>query len=185
MHVRRTSLDGVLVFEPKVFSDPRGFFFESYHEERFAEAGLTSRFVQDNHARSVEGTLRGLHFQKGRPQGKLVRALRGAIFDVAVDIRRGSPTFGRWVAETLSEDNQRQLYIPEGFAHGYCVVEAPAEVAYKCTDYYEPSDEGGVLWSDPSIGVQWPIRRPLLSEKDSALPVLSPDRSDLPRVKDP
>lgn len=180
MNVRSAGLEGVLVFEPRVFSDERGFFFESYHEQRYAEAGLGVRFVQDNHARSVAGTLRGLHYQLRRPQAKLVRVVRGAIFDVAVDIRVGSPTFGQWVGEVLSEENQKQLFVPADFAHGYCVVEEPAEVMYKCSDYYVPDDQCGIIWSDPDLAISWPIDEPRLSDKDLRLERLSADRDDLP-----
>lgn len=162
-----------------MFEDARGFFFESYHAERYAAAGLP-RFVQDNHARSLPGTLRGLHYQLHHAQGKLVRVLRGSIFDVAVDIRRGSPTFGRWVGATLSADNKRQLYVPAGYAHGYCVPDETSEVEYKCTDFYAPDDEHGVAWNDPTIAITWPVQDPLLSERDRAYRPLSVDRTDLP-----
>jgi dTDP-4-dehydrorhamnose 3,5-epimerase len=180
MKVIPTELPGVLIIEPKVFGDPRGFFLETYHQRRYAEAGLPERFVQDNHARSVPGTLRGLHYQLRHPQGKLVRCVRGWVFDVAVDIRRGSPSFGRWVGIELSETNHRQLYIPPGFAHGYCVPEVPSEVEYKCTEFYHPEDECGVLWNDPAIRIAWPVQEPLLSPKDASFGPLSPDREDLP-----
>src|SRR5882672_9590957 len=164
MNVVPTALPGVLVIEPRLFEDRRGFFFESYHAGRYAVAGLPERFVQDNHSRSVPGTLRGLHYQLLRPQGKLVRVVRGSVFDVAVDIRRGSPTFSRWVGVELSAANKRQLYIPPGFAHGYCV----------------PQDDRGVAWNDPTIAIEWPVKSPLLSEKDKALAPLAGDRTDLP-----
>lgn len=180
MNVTPTELAGVLIIEPRVFEDRRGFFFESYHRERYAEAGLPDHFVQDNHARSMPGTLRGLHYQLHRPQGKLVRVLRGEIFDVAVDIRRGSPTFGRWVGVHLSAENKRQLYVPADFGHGYCVPGGESEVEYKCTDYYAPDDQRGVAWNDSSIGIEWPIATPVLSDADAALLPLDPDRSDLP-----
>ena len=156
--------------EPDVFRDARGFFLETFHAKKYREGGIPHDFVQDNHSRSQRGTLRGLHAQRSRPQGKLVRAVRGEIFDVAVDIRPGSKTFGRWVGHTLSEENFHQLFVPPGFAHGFCVVSEMAEVEYKCTDFYDKADEVGVLWS--SVGIDWPVREPLLSEKDKALPHL-------------
>jgi len=180
MNVVPTALPGVLVIEPRLFEDRRGFFFESYHAGRYAVAGLPERFVQDNHSRSVPGTLRGLHYQLLRPQGKLVRVVRGSVFDVAVDIRRGSPTFSRWVGVELSAANKRQLYIPPGFAHGYCVPREVSEIEYKCTDYYVPEDDRGVAWNDQTIAIEWPVTSPLLSEKDQALAPLTGDRADLP-----
>ena len=180
MNVVPTTLPGVLIIEPRVFEDRRGFFFESYHADRYAVAGLPERFVQDNHSRSVPGTLRGLHYQLLRPQGKLVRVVRGSVFDVAVDIRRGSPTFGRWVGVELSAANKRQLYIPPGFAHGYCVPTEESELEYKCSDYFVPEDDRGVAWNDPTIAIEWPVTSPLLSEKDRALAPLAADRTDLP-----
>jgi dTDP-4-dehydrorhamnose 3,5-epimerase len=180
MNVVATALDGVMIVEPRVFSDPRGFFLESYRADRYAAAGLPGRFVQDNHSCSAPGTLRGLHYQLHHPQGKLIRVLRGAIFDVAVDIRTGSPTFGRWVGVELSADNKRQLYVPPGFAHGFCVPSEASEVEYKCTDFYAAEDERGVAWNDPAIGIAWPVTNPLLSEKDRGFKPLTPDRTDLP-----
>jgi len=180
MNVLPTTLLGVLIIEPKVLEDRRGLFFESYHAERYERAGLPGRFVQDNHSCSVPGTLRGLHYQVRRPQGKLVRVLRGAVFDVAVDIRRGSPTFGRWVGVELSAANKRQVFIPAGFAHGFCVTSEESEVEYKCTDYYVPEDERGVLWNDPALAIRWPVREPLVSDKDRALPPLRAAHADLP-----
>lgn len=181
MKVVPTALPGVMLIEPQVFRDRRGFFFESYHAERYARVGLPERFVQDNHSCSAPGTLRGLHYQLHRPQGKLVRVLRGAVFDVAVDIRRGSPTFGRWVGVELSADNKRQLFIPAGFAHGFCVTGGESEVEYKCTDYYVPEDQRGILWNDPALGIEWPVREPILSDKDRAFPRLADRAGDLPR----
>lgn len=179
MNVIPTQLAGVVIIEPRVFSDPRGFFFESYRADRYGQAGMPP-FVQDNHSCSARGTIRGLHYQLQRPQGKLLRAVHGSVFDVAVDIRRGSPHFGRWVGVELSAENKRQLFVPAGFAHGFCVTSEVAEVEYKCTDFYAPDDEHGVIWNDPSVGVEWPVNDPILSSKDRQLPLLSPDRSDLP-----
>lgn len=174
MTVRETTLPGVLVVEPRVFGDARGFFLERYHAERYAEAGISAAFVQDNHSRSSRGTLRGLHFQRRHPQGKLVEAVRGRIWDVAVDLRPGSPTFGQWEGVTLTEDSHRQLWVPPGFAHGFCVLSDEADVLYKCTDVYRPDDESGVRWDDPDLGIEWPLdETPLLSAKDHALPLLA------------
>lgn len=172
MDVRETEIPGVIVIEPVVHRDDRGFFTESYHARRYAQSGIFGPFVQDNHSRSVRGTLRGLHAQHRRPQGKLIRAVQGEIFDVAVDIRPTSPTFKKWVGETLSAENFRQIYIPPGFAHGFCVLSDTAEVEYKCTDFYDPSDEVGVLWCDSSINIKWPIKNPVLSKKDAKNPLL-------------
>jgi len=175
-----TALPGVMIVEPRVFEDQRGFVFESYQAARYAAAGLPERFVQDNHSRSLPGTLRGLHYQLRRPQGKLIRVVVGSVFDVAVDIRRGSPTFGRWVGVELSAANRRQLYIPPGFAHGYCVPSAASEVEYKCTEYYAPDDERGLAWNDPTIAIAWPVTTPVISDKDKAFPRLTRDSADLP-----
>ena len=166
------SLPGVLLIEPEVFKDDRGFFLEIYHLEKYLATGMDKPFVQDNHSHSCRGTLRGLHYQLKNPQGKLVYVIRGEIFDVAVDIRRGSSTFGQWTGTILSEKNKRQLFIPEGFAHGLCVISETADVVYKCTDLYAPGDEYGILWSDPVIGIDWPVENPLLSEKDAESPRL-------------
>jgi len=173
MRIVPTDLPGVLVLEPHVHRDARGFFVETYHEKRFRESGITGPFVQDNHSRSACGVLRGLHAQLRRPQGKLVRAVLGEIFDVAVDVRKGSPTFGRWTGVTLDRESFRQLWIPPGFLHGFCVLTEWAEIEYKCTALYDPDDEIGVLWNDPDIGIAWPIEEPTLSAKDAALPRLS------------
>lgn len=181
MKVERTPLPGVLVIEPEVFRDARGLFFETYNQPRYDAAGVPTTFVQDNHSRSVEGTLRGLHYQLRRPQAKLVRVLRGEIWDVVVDIRAGSPTFGRWTAVELSADNFRQLFVPPGFAHGFCIPTGEAEVEYKCSDVYVPDDQHGVAWNDASLALPWPVRHPLLSRQDAAFPPLSPGRGDLPR----
>jgi dTDP-4-dehydrorhamnose 3,5-epimerase len=161
-----TDLPGVLVIEPTVHRDPRGFFAETYHAARYGAAGVDATFVQDNHSRSVRHTLRGLHAQLARPQAKLLRVLRGAIFDVVVDVRRGSPTFKRWISVELSDENFRQIFVPIGFAHGFCVLSEVAEVEYKCSDVYQAGDELGLAWNDPEIGVDWPVSEPLLSDKD-------------------
>lgn len=172
MRVIATELPGVVIIEPQVHFDERGFFLETFHGERFRRYGLPEVFVQDNHSRSVRGTVRGLHAQLRRPQGKLVRVIVGQIWDVAVDIRRKSPTYKRWTAVNLSAENFRQLYVPPGFAHGFCVLSEVAEVEYKCTDYYDPEAELRLLWNDPSIGIDWPVRDPVLSPKDrAALPL--------------
>jgi dTDP-4-dehydrorhamnose 3,5-epimerase len=182
MKVLETPLPGVLVIEPRVFRDDRGFFLESFNADRFGEHGLPTVFRQDNHSHSLKGVLRGLHYQLRRPQGKLVSVVRGEVFDVAVDIRRGSPTFGKWYGTVLSEAQPRYLWIPPGFAHGFCTLSAVADFAYKCTDVYVPDDDRGVLWSDPSIGIDWPITDPLLSDKDRRMPPLSTSRDDLPEL---
>jgi dTDP-4-dehydrorhamnose 3,5-epimerase len=168
--MRPTELPEVLVVELDVFADDRGHFFERFNERRFAEHALPTRFVQDNHSRSRRGVIRGLHYQLRHPQGKLVSCVRGNVFDVAVDIRVGSPTFGRWVGVELSEDSPELMWIPAGFAHGYCALSGMAEVQYKCTDFYAPKDEHGVIWNDPELAIDWPIEKPLLSPKDQALP---------------
>ena len=168
MRVEPTSLPGVALIEPNVFPDARGFFLEAYHAEKYAAAGIPGTFVQDNHSRSVRDTVRGLHAQLARPQAKLVRVLQGEIFDVVVDVRRGSPTFKQWIGVTLSAENFRQIYVPIGFAHGFCVTSDVADIEYKCTDFYAPGDELGLLWNDPEIGVAWPVTRPILSDKDRA-----------------
>ncbi|MGZ6125525.1 MAG: dTDP-4-dehydrorhamnose 3,5-epimerase [Myxococcales bacterium] len=172
-----TALPGVIVVEPDVFRDPRGFFLETFNARRYREGGIAYDFVQDNHSRSLRGTLRGLHAQRRRPQGKLVRAVRGEIFDVAVDIRPRSPTFGRWVGTRLGESDFRQLFVPPGFAHGFCVLSESAEVEYKCTELYDPADEIGARWD--SAGIDWPLKDPLVSAKDAALPTLAELRRTL------
>lgn len=166
MQFIQTELAGVVVVEPQVFADERGFFMETYHRPKFAAAGIDLEFVQDNHSQSRRGVLRGLHYQLAQPQGKLVRVVRGSVFDVAVDLRRSSPTFARWVGYELSESNRRQLYVPPGFAHGFCVTSDVAEVIYKCTEVYTPQDERTVLWNDPALGIKWPIANPTVSAKD-------------------
>ena len=173
MNVLETNLPGVLVFEPKVFGDERGFFMETWRADRYEEAGVPARFVQDNLSFSQRGVLRGLHFQNPDQQGKLVYVLQGEAYDVAVDIRVGSPTFGEWTAITLSSENKRQLYVPEGFAHGFLVTSSTALFAYKCTARYNAQAEASVLWNDPQIGIEWPVERPVLSEKDRAAPPLA------------
>jgi dTDP-4-dehydrorhamnose 3,5-epimerase len=176
---RPLELEGVVLVEPRVFGDERGFFLETFREDAYREALLDDQdsFVQDNHSRSRRGVLRGLHFQTRRPQGKLLRCVAGEIFDVAVDVRPGSPQFGQWVAVTLSADNKHQLYVPPGFAHGFQVVSETADVEYKCTDYYDPDGEGGIRWDDPRLAIPWPVADPVVSAKDQALPHLgNPDR---------
>lgn len=169
MNVIDTEIPEVKIIEPKVFGDERGFFLETFQAKRYRdEAGINLEFVQDNYSRSSKGVLRGLHFQKKNPQGKLVRVVRGEVYDVAVDIRRQSPTFGRWVGTVLSEQNKRQFWVPPGFAHGFLVLSDCADFEYKCTDYYDPSDEGCLLWNDVSLAIDWPIDKPLLSNKDQA-----------------
>ena len=171
MEVTKTAIDGVLLLAPKVFGDSRGFFFESFNARVFAEAtGLQLDFVQDNHSRSARHVLRGMHFQVNRPQGKLVRVVRGEVFDVAVDIRRDSPTYGRWVGERLSETNQRQLWVPPGLAHGFLVLSESADFLYKTTDYYDPASERCLAWNDPTVRIDWPLdgQAPALSGKDQA-----------------
>jgi dTDP-4-dehydrorhamnose 3,5-epimerase len=161
-----TRLPGVIIIEPDVHKDARGFFLETYHAQKYGAAGIGGPFVQDNHSRSVGGTVRGLHLQLRKPQGKLIRVIEGEIYDVAVDVRRRSPTFGMWAGVTLSSANFRQCYVPPGFAHGFCVTSEYAEVEYKCTDVYDPESEIGIAWNDPAIGIHWPLAEPLLSERD-------------------
>jgi len=170
MHFSPTSITDVILIEPKVFSDERGFFLESYQKKRFMETGITAEFVQDNHSKSQQGTLRGLHYQVKQAQGKLVRVVAGEIFDVAVDIRKYSPTFGKWVGDYLSAENRRMLWVPPGFAHGFYVISPEAEVLYKATDYYAPQWERTIAWNDPAIGINWPNGKtlPILSSKDEA-----------------
>ncbi len=173
MKVETTKLAGVVIIEPQVFGDDRGFFLESYHEARYrAEAGLSSKFVQDNLSHSSKGVLRGLHFQKEHPQGKLISVIRGEAFDVAVDINPASPTFKKWVSVTLSGTNHLQFYVPPGYAHGFLVLSEVVDFQYKCTDFYYPEDQGEVLWCDPDIGIDWPTSEPLLSDKDRDAPLL-------------
>ena len=175
MNIISTPIPDVLLIEPKVFADERGFFLESYQKKKFQEAGIDAEFVQDNHSKSCLGTLRGLHYQIRQPQGKLVRVISGEIFDVALDIRRHSPTFGQWVGDYLSAENKRMLWVPAGFAHGFSVTSPEAEVLYKASDYYAPEWERSILWNDPAIGIQWPVQdvHPILSPKDSMGKLLS------------
>lgn len=173
MKIIETPLQGALIIEPKVFGDERGYFFEVYQKKRYEEVGFTLDFVQDNRSKSSKNVLRGLHFQKRKPQGKLVSVTEGAVFDVAVDLRPESPTFGQHHSVILSEENFLQFYIPPGFAHGFCVLSDTASFQYKCTDYYDPADEGGLIWNDPVLGIKWPVSEPIVSAKDSTLPSLS------------
>lgn len=170
MQVIETALPGVLIIEPRVFEDRRGFFFESYNAREFAKHGITDLFVQDNHSHSRRGTLRGLHYQAPPGQAKLVRVVAGAVYDVAVDIRWGSPTFGQHIGVILSAENKRQLYIPVGFAHGFCVLSETADFVYKVTSYYDPPSERGIRWDDPDLNIPWPIQNPILSDRDAQLP---------------
>jgi len=172
MNIITTSIEGVLIIEPTVFNDNRGFFMETYQNERYQKYGISRVFVQDNLSFSVHGTLRGLHYQIKRSQAKLVQVITGEIFDVAVDIRYGSSTFGKWTGAYLSDQNKRQLYIPEGFAHGFCVISKTAHFLYKCSDFYAPEDEYGIHWADPDIGIDWPVKNPIVSEKDRQNPKL-------------
>ena len=174
MNVIKTKLKDCVIIEPKIFGDERGFFLETFQAGRYEDlAGISLPFVQDNHSRSSKGVLRGLHFQKTKPQGKLVRVVRGEVYDVAVDIRSGSPTYGQWEAVILSEENKTQFWVPPGFAHGFVVLSETADFEYKCTDYYDPYDEGSLLWNDPDLNIPWPIDNPKLSEKDVNAPLLA------------
>ena len=170
----KTDIEGVFIIEPKVFGDERGYFMETYKEKDFIDAGLNYKFVQDNQSRSRKGVLRGLHYQKNHPQAKLVRVIQGEVFDVAVDLRKDSPTYGKWVGVILSAENKKMFMIPRGFAHGFVVLSDTAEFVYKCDELYHPEDEGGIMWNDPEIGIVWPYEgEPLLSEKDKEHPLLS------------
>lgn len=181
MTVSDTPLPGVKVVHPAVHRDQRGFFLETYHQQRYNEAGIHAVFVQDNYSRSDRGTIRGLHAQLRTPQAKLMRVVAGAIFDVAVDVRVGSPTFGRWFGETLSSENFKQLYIPEGFVHGFAVITDFAEIEYKCSAFYDPADEITIGYDDPAIGIEWPVTSPILSPRDAAAPLLAAMGDRLPR----
>ena len=178
MKVHETELKGLLVIEPDCFGDQRGFFMETWQKERYCELGIGEEFVQDNLSYSEHGILRGLHYQKPQGQGKLVYVIEGEVYDVAVDIRKGSPTFGRWAGYYLSGDNKRQLFIPAGFAHGFCVTGEKALFTYKCTDYYNREAEKGVIWNDPDLGIKWPVETPVISDKDRELPRLKDINSD-------
>jgi len=173
MNIITTFIDGILIIEPKTFTDKRGFFLETYHQQKYFECGINKKFVQDNLSCSIKSTLRGLHFQIRHPQAKLVQVISGKIFDVAVDLRPGSLTFGKWIGTHLSDENRRQMFIPEGFAHGFCVLSKIAYFYYKCSDFYSPDDEGGIIWSDSDIGIEWPVKNPIISEKDNHYPGLS------------
>lgn len=184
MRVTTIDIPGVLVLEPTVLRDHRGGFAETYHIQRYREAGIVESFVQDNLSRSVRGTLRGLHFQEPHAQGKLVMAVEGSVYDVVVDIRVGSPTFGRWYGLELSDQNLRQIYVPPGCAHGFCVTSDTAIFMYKCTDYYSPKDERGVLWNDPALAIPWPITDPILSAKDRQYRPLAHMKDELPSYRE-
>lgn len=184
MRVVEARIPGVLIIEPQVHRDARGFFLETYREDVYREHGIVGPFVQDNHSRSVAGTLRGLHLQVRRPQAKLVRVVEGEIYDVAVDVRRGSPTFGQWCGVTLSAANFTQCYIPGGFAHGFCVTSAVAQIEYKCTDVYDPAGELGIRWNDPALRISWPVDKPILSERDRQHRTLAELAASLPEYAD-
>ena len=182
MRVESSAIPDVLLIEPVVYHDSRGYFLETYHAARYREHGIDGPFVQDNQSRSIGGTLRGLHLQVRRPQGKLIRVIEGEIFDVAVDVRRGSPTFGRWVGVLLSSDNFRQCYMPPGFAHGFYVTTPVAQIEYKCTDVYDPNDEIGIAWDDPGLAIDWPDGERILSDRDRHLPFLAEVLDRLPKL---
>ena len=179
MHVETTPLPGVLIVHPPLFRDDRGFFLEVWRQDRFQAAGIPDVFVQDNQSRSGAGTLRGLHWQWRKPQAKLVRVLSGRIFDVVVDVRRGSPHFGQWFGLEISAEDFTSLYVPVGYAHGFCVLSETADVAYKCSEIYDPGGEAGLIWNDPTVGIDWPIASPTLSPRDLQHPTLNPNRPDL------
>jgi dTDP-4-dehydrorhamnose 3,5-epimerase len=183
VRVTITDIPGVLLIEPDVFRDPRGFFLETYHAGRYAKAGIPGPFVQDNYSQSMRGTLRGLHYQEPHAQGKLVMVTEGTIYDVVVDIRKGSPGFGRWYGVELSAENQRQVYVPPGCAHGFCVTSDRASCLYKCTDYYAPHDERGIIWNDPVLAIPWPVATPILSQKDHIYKSLAEMESELPQYR--
>jgi len=181
MAIRETPLPGVMLLEPRIFRDERGFFIETFSTREIEGTGISASFVQDNHSRSSHGVLRGLHYQLHNPQGKLVHVARGSVFDVAVDIRVGSPHFGKWFGTELNDENLHSLWIPPGFAHGFCVLSDTADVIYKCTQLYDGKDDRGVLWNDPRTGIEWPTPNPLVSSKDAGYEGLSETRADLPR----
>jgi len=183
LHFEPTELDEVLLCVPEVFCDARGFFVECYHAAKYVNGGVQTVFVQDNRSRSSKGVLRGLHYQIHKPQAKLVTCIQGEIYDVAVDIRKGSPTFGKWSAAMLTESNHHQLFIPGGFAHGFCVVSESAEIMYKCSEFYDPRDDRGIRWNDPDLRINWPTTTPVLSAKDAALPFLKEAELPLYRHK--
>jgi dTDP-4-dehydrorhamnose 3,5-epimerase len=180
MNFVRTSLTGVIIVEPDLFRDGRGFFLETFRRDKYARGGIDREFCQDNQSRSARNTIRGLHAQRQHPQGKLVRAVTGSIFDVVVDIRRGSPSYLKWIAVELSADNFRQIYVPPGFAHGICITSEFADIEYKCTDYYDPADELRIAWNDASIGIRWPVENPILSEKDRRAGTIADELALLP-----
>lgn len=173
MNVIETGLEGCLIIEPKIFGDERGFFLETYQEERYKSYGIPYHFVQDNRSRSIKGVLRGLHFQKTKAQGKLVSVTAGQVYDVAVDLRPNSKTFGKHVGVILIAEKNNQLFVPPGFAHGFCVLSESADFSYKCTDYYDPADEGGIIWNDSELKIEWPVIAPIVSAKDNALPTFN------------
>ena len=178
----RMRVPDVILVEPPFFEDARGFFLETYHTEKYARGGVTGTFVQCNRSYSVKGVLRGLHLQLAHPQGKLVSVIEGEVFDVAVDVRKGSPSFKQWVGVVLSGDNFKQMYIPPGFAHGFCTLSEYAHLQYQCTDFYDPAGELGIIWNDPEIGIEWPLADPILSKKDSALPLFKEVTGRLPTI---
>jgi len=185
MKVTETTLPGVVIIEPAIFGDQRGFFQETFNQAKYSKFGIPDSFVQDNHSRSRRGVLRGLHYQLVQPQGKLVSVVRGEVFDVAVDVRKGSATFGQWEGVILNDTNHWQLYVPPGFAHGFCVLSDEVDFVYKCTDYYHPASERSILWNDPGLNIDWPLKEDevSLSEKDkSALPLSEMNSSDLPSI---
>ncbi len=176
-----TSIPDVILIEPNVYDDSRGFFLETFHHRKYADVGIDQVFVQDNYSHSKRGIIRGLHYQLIHPQGKLIYVMKGEIFDVAVDIRRGSPSFGQWFGTSLSAENKRQIYVPKGFAHGFCVLSESADVMYKCTDFYDAEDEYGIFWSDETIAIDWPVKTPVLSDKDNGFQKLTEiSENDLP-----
>jgi dTDP-4-dehydrorhamnose 3,5-epimerase len=183
VEVTQSQIRDVRIVTPTIWSDARGCFLEAFNARRFAAAGLPFQFVQDNHSRSHRNVLRGLHYQLYKPQGKLVSVIRGKIFDVAVDIRKGSPSFGRWAGVILDDVKRESFWIPPGFAHGFCTISDEADVFYKCTDYYDPQDERGILWSDPALAIRWPIQNPLMSEKDEKYSTLANALADLPEYE--
>lgn len=184
LQIIETSLPGVLIIEPRVFADPRGFFMETYRQSALAEAGVRENFVQDNHSRSSRGVLRGLHYQLRQPQAKLCRVAQGEVLDIAVDVRLGSPNFGKWVSVLLSGENHRQIFIPKGFAHGFVVRSESADFLYKCSDYFDAADDRGVLWNDPAIGIEWQVSDPIISDKDKRyLPLAEIAHDQLPRYE--